>query len=123
MTTHNTFSNSFIQHIDKFKKESIEYENSQTFESRFNKFKTHFEASWKINLKELDNSGAYEMFIDMPLHQDVKDEMVKILATYGFREVESGKMEKNYDYYSENNKDNTYFCVIKNLKQCHKLAK
>ena len=125
MTTNNTFSDTFIQTIDKFKKESNEYDNSQIFESRFNKFKTKFEESWNINLHEVDNSGIYQMVISMPLHQDVKDEMVKLLATYGFREVEYGKLEKQYDYYFQNYRlnDNTYFGVVKYIKQYPKLAK
>lgn len=124
MTTNNTFSDTFVQTINKFKQQSNEYDNSQTFESRFNTFKTKFEASWNIHLQEVDDSGMYEMIITMPLHQDVRDEMVKLLATYGFREVVCGKMEKQNDYYFQNNyhQNNTSFFVMKYNKQHHKLA-
>ena len=89
----NTFSNDFIEKLNKFKQETTDYNNSQSFNVRFNKFKDSFEASFVVNLRQIDNTGLFEMSILQPLHQDVKDEMVKLLSTQGFNEVlPGGKM-------------------------------
>lgn len=120
MTIDNKFSNDFVSKLNHFKQETIDYNESQTFNVRFNKFRESFEASF-VNLRELDNSGMFEMFISKPLHQDVKDEMVKLLASQGFCEVEPTNMFNVNDYYFSNASENrTYFCVLKYKKIFHK---
>lgn len=121
MNANNIFSNNFIEKLNKFKQETTEYNNSQTFNIRFNEFKNSFEASFVINLHELNNSGIFEMFIPKPLHQDVKDEIVKLLATHGFNEVSPDSIFNINDYYFANTSENkTYFSVLKYKKVSHK---
>lgn len=121
MNANNIFSNDFIEKLNKFKQETTEYNNSQSFNIRFNEFKNSFEASFVINLHELDNSGMFEMFISKPLYQDVKDEIVKLLEAQGFNEVSPDNIFNINDYYFQNTSDNrTYFCVLKYKKVSHK---
>lgn len=116
MNINNTFSDKFIETIKEFKKSSDEYDYKNSLEYRFNLFLQNFEASWNINLHEVDNSGMYELVINIPLKKDVENEMIKLLNTIGFRNVERGKMEKKYDYYFENGKGSkTFFYIIKNM--------
>lgn len=121
--TYNTFSESFVARLNKFKQETVDYEKSQSLEERFYKFKTTFEASFVVNLGELDKSGIFEMFINMPLHQDVKELFVNLLNNQGFRLVKPGEIEKVNDYYIHNDGlDRTYFCVCKYFPKYHKKA-
>ncbi len=54
----------------------------------------------------------------MPLDDDVKDELVKLLAQENFRCVPEGSIEKENDYYIKNSTHNrTYFCVLKEMKK------
>ena len=122
-TLYNTFSENFVTKLNKFKQENEEYEKSQSLEERFYKFKTSFEGSFIINLHELDKSGLFQMFINMPLHQDVKELFVNLLNNQGFHLVKPGEIEKVYDYYIHNDENNkTYFCVCKYIPKYHKKA-
>lgn len=122
--SNSTFTENFITKINKFKQESQECDNSQTFQERFEKFKTSFEAAFYVNLKELDKSGMFEMYILQPLYQDVKNQMKILLENNGFREVNPENMSQSFDYYFTNDRQNTrtYFCVVKYIKKYQKLA-
>lgn len=115
-------SDDFLAKLDEFKNDSQTYINSMTFEARFNEFRKLFEAAFSLNLRELDNSGMFEVFINIPLYEDVKNEMVKLLKEKGFNETSPGHMNNIFDFYFENNKNRTYFCVLKHKKVYNKLA-
>lgn len=124
-TLYNTFSETFVTKLNNFKQGNEEYEKSQSLEDRFYKFKTSFECSFVINLHELDKSGLFEMSINMPLHQDVKELFVNLLNSQGFRLVKPEEIKKVNDYYihNDNNEHNkTYFCVCKYIPKYHKKA-
>jgi len=115
--TPNTFTSEFINKLEKFKKESLKYTESISFESRFNIFREKFEHEFYMNLRELDNSGVFEMFIPMTLHEDVKNEMVKLLTEQGFNETTPTNLNNVNDFYIQNiNGDRSHFTVLKYKK-------
>ena len=87
-----------------------------TFESRFNKFRQKFEAGFNLNLQELSDSGIFQMVIDMPLYEDVKNEMVKLLKNKGFNESAPFNLNNVFDFSFENKNNKTFFCILKYIK-------
>lgn len=111
-----SFSPYFLYSLEEFRKEQNKMNEADSFEGRFMAFREKFEKKW-LTMSECDNSGLFEMVIDMPLYEDVKNKMVELLKSQNFREVEEGKFEKQNDFYFKSEKNGkTYFGVIKYKK-------
>lgn len=110
-----TFSSDFNTTLDKFKYQSENYENSQSLDARFNRFKKKFEYAFTTDLRDHGTGKCY-IQIDMPLDKDVKELFVNLLNSKGFRSRNlPTEFERVYDYFIANNMDGrtTYFSVQK----------